>query len=207
MQSIDPKNYQNEIKLANRSEYDKYIVTVFNSKTNEVFASFVEAINFDLEEKLKDTLVEVMNQSFPNEDGKEYSYIEYTHSVILNLLEDEQNSDSYLEQVMVKMPKFRMKLNNKPNWVYPDSVKDVVVGFNKINGYDDYHSALNAFKDREAELLNKFDSDFQKATGLNVSLYKYLTKSISKEDREYYMMKAIEKVVEYLKVLEETEVD
>lgn len=215
MHLIDTKKYQNEIKVANRAEYDKYIVTVFDSKTNEVYASFIEAINFDLEDKLKDTLVEVMNQSFPHEDGKEYEYVEHTHSVILNVLEDEQNTDSYLDQVMVDMTKFRMRLKEEKvknrgqfsntKWICPDSVKDVVVAFNKIDGFNDYHQMLHAFSSRELELRNQFDVDFKKATGVDTGMYKFLTKSISTEDREQYMINVVKKVNEYLDVLAESE--
>lgn len=205
------ERYKNELKVAHRNEYNKYIVTVLNRETNEVYGSVVGFIDFELEDAVLPMLLNILNDKFPlQEDKKEFYYIEHAHCTLLNRLENEHIENQYLEQVIIPFSQFRALSKNKDdlktrnrtsNWIQKDLPNDVDIVFCLIDGHDQYYQAIHNFEQREKDLRDLFDKDFLKASGLDVNMFKFLTKSISTDCRESYMNNVTEKVNEYLDLL------
>lgn len=201
---LDSKKYINPIKVAQRAEYDKYIVTILDRETNDVFGSVADTIGFELEEKLTKMLLKFLNQS--NIKKEKFNYIEHGSCCILYKLEDKHIENQYHDQVVIPLTNFRaktedMKSNNGfGSWIQNELPENIDVVFNKMDGSKAYFEAEKNYKNNEQELKKQFDKDFIEKSGVSEKMFTFLTKSIQFNDRKQYMNLVTSKVNEYLEV-------
>lgn len=202
MKNLHLDNYENKVKVANRPEYDKYIMTMYEPNLNKVFASIIFTINFEGEDKALNAIKDGLETHYKLifKDFGKLGSVEHSASTLLNVLETDV-SDVYYKNKTLDLTSFRGRSAERSNKLFFEMPKFVKINFQLIDGEEDYLSDVEKHENEQKRLFELFDTDAKKYYKMSDKLYQFLVKDISKDDMFKYIDQVINTIDEYQAVI------